>query len=284
MESLPLHIRRAVRRYEPVKTDGLTLWPVRVAEYEEFMIAQPAVDAVQQSFPAKWMAVPLLQAFFSMELEARQAGEPPVGLFYRACLFLALAMRLGEGQEAEARVERFTPMVDPERPDKLVCLRWTGEDGEEGQITPVQFQRLRPILAAQNGIELASETANPELLAADRDLKEMGGPNLKMSLDDLVGAMAALSGQDEGDVEDWPIRKMNSRRRVYDRVLGYLICGIGEAGGAKFKHGNPYPSPYFDRDEGLGTLKPLEGFAGGQGVSAVRNGILAAETPQQEKE
>lgn len=43
------------------------------------------------------------------------------------------------------------------------------------------------------------------------------------------------------------MRKLNSRREAVNRVLNFLICGIGESQGTKWKGGNPYPSPFFDR-------------------------------------
>ena len=50
-------IKRACRRYEDVKVDGLTLYPILVEEMETFEIARPGIDIVQQSLPvAPWNA------------------------------------------------------------------------------------------------------------------------------------------------------------------------------------------------------------------------------------
>ena len=38
MNELPLSILRSVRTYEPIITDGLTLYPVLVEEYDSFLI------------------------------------------------------------------------------------------------------------------------------------------------------------------------------------------------------------------------------------------------------
>lgn len=36
VEELSFSVKRSVRRYEAVETDGLTLYPIRVSEYESF--------------------------------------------------------------------------------------------------------------------------------------------------------------------------------------------------------------------------------------------------------
>lgn len=53
---------------------------------------------------------------------------------------------------------------------RLKAVEFTVDGEETHRVTPVQFQRLREIAAAQNGIELASPEANPELIEAQREL------------------------------------------------------------------------------------------------------------------
>ncbi|MFR5026480.1 MAG: hypothetical protein ACLTC3_10085 [Evtepia gabavorous] len=71
-------IRRAIRRDEPVVVDGITLYPIRVAEYEEFLTARPAIEVMQRTFPVRLLSVPLLQALYTMDLEAVEAGQAPL--------------------------------------------------------------------------------------------------------------------------------------------------------------------------------------------------------------
>lgn len=278
MSKLPLHIQKAVRTYQPIETEGLTFWPILVREYHEFLTAKPAIEIMQQALPVRWLSMPLLSALYGMDFEAFQKGEPRVGLFSRCLLFLALSLRLGKGSEVAERTKLFTIIVDGEDPSQLKALRFTGDDGEEKEITPIMFQRLRPILAIQNGIELASEDANPDLVEAERDLAEMNGPELDVSLDSLFSTVAAMAGIDEAEIDDWPILKLNRRQKAYSRVLNYVICGIGEAQGTKWKGGNPYPSPFYDkvRGDSAGAVR-LEQFAGGAGVRAVQN--AGVQTP-----
>ena len=110
---LSRNIKRAADRYEPVETAGLTLWPIRVCEQEEFERARPAIDAIQQALPVRYAVMPLLTAYWVMDLESMERGEEPVGLFNRALAFLALALRLGEGRSLSDRIRLFHVKLSP---------------------------------------------------------------------------------------------------------------------------------------------------------------------------
>ena len=58
---LSRNIKRAADRYEPVETAGLTLWPIRVCEQEDFERARPAIDVIQQALPVRYAVMPLLK-------------------------------------------------------------------------------------------------------------------------------------------------------------------------------------------------------------------------------
>lgn len=268
---IPLAHKRAVSRYESIKTEGLTLYPIRVSEYEEFLTARPAIEVVIQSLPVRLISLPLLEAVFRIDYEKMSAGEPMTGLFYRTLLFLALSLRLGEGEKSEDRVRMFRPVVDPSDNMKLKAL-YFDIDGEEKKITPVMYHRLRPILAAQNGVELVGENANPDLLEAERDIAAQNGPQLEVSVEGLISSVAALSNIDEGEIYDWPILKLQNRQKALKRALDYVICGVGETQGTKWKGGNPYPHPFYDKvKEDSASLMSLENFAGGRGLEAIKN-------------
>lgn len=263
---------RAIRVYEPVKTEGLTLYPILMQEYESFLRGKAAISFLARSLPLEYLSQPLLSAFYRMDMTAMRQGEEPSGMFYRSLLFLALSLRLGEGKGEEERIKLFRVAVDRERSDKLLAVEAETEEGETIRITPVMFQRLRPILAAQNGIELLSEDTNPDLLEAERDIAQQRGPKLDYRVDSLISTVAALSGRDERELEDWPILKFQRRQEALERVLNFLICGVGETQGTKWKKGNPYPSPFFDRlREDSAALVSLESYAGGAGLQAVQN-------------
>lgn len=271
MSELPVHIQRAVRKYEPVVTDGLTLYPVLVREYEEFLIARPALEVLHQSLPVALMRMPLLSALYRMDYDAAMSGEQPTGLFSRALLGLALSLRLGEGLETKERLEQFHLAVERDSPGTLAHISFA-IGGEDFEIKPEQYGTMRKIIAAQNGVKLESDHADPELVKAEKDLAELNGTNLDASIDDLISAIAALTGADEGDIEKWPILKLQRRQTSFQRLLDYVICGFGQVNGTTWKGGNPHPSPFFNRtSEGFGAHMALGDFAGGAGERAVAN-------------
>lgn len=271
MNDLPRHIQRCIDRYEPVETDGLTLYPVRVEEYEDFLLARPALDFLQQSLPVALMSVPILQAFYAMDIESVQDSQSPTGLLGSSLLLLALALRIGEEEEPEKRIRRFQIIPHPDDPKRLKYLYFTVDGEEIHTVTPASFQRLRPVLAAQNGVEILPDDTNPELLQAERDVLMKHSMNLDTSMESLVSGVAALSGVEEAEVYTWPILKLQNRQSALRRVLDYVVCGIGEASGTTWKNGNPCPHPFFDRvkEGSLGTIG-LDTYLGGAGARAVR--------------
>lgn len=273
MEQLPLHIQRAIRRYKPIETEGLTLYPIRVDEYDAFLAARPALEALQQSFPVRLMSVPILAAMYRMDFEAVVLeGKPGSGLFSSAVLGLVLALRLGEGLDLERRMKMVLPKADPKDPAKLLALEWL-ENGEElCRITPVQYQRLRPILAAQNGVKLWSDEANPDLVQAENDLGESAALCLDATIEDKVCSVAALTGTEEADIYGWPLLRLEHRADALKRAMDYIVCGMGEASGAKWKNGNPAPHPFYARKRaGSSAVVSLDHFAGGAGARAAAN-------------
>jgi len=237
MQDLSPKMAKAVRRFEPIETEGLTLYPICVKDINEFTTARPAIEFMQQSLPVA----------------------------------LLLALRAGEGLTAEKRMELVELEPNESNPMRLKSvLIFVG--GEVKRITPMQFQRLRPILAAQNGIELVSENANPELIQAERDLAEMNSPKLIYDVKALKATIATVSGADESDMEDWPILKLMCRRDAVQRLVGFITCSFAESQGGKWKHGNPHPSPLYDREiDYCGGLIDMSTFAGGAGMRAVQN-------------
>lgn len=271
MQDLSPEMAKAVRRFEPIETEGLTLYPICVKDIDKFTVARPAIEFMQQSLPVALLSKPLLQAYYTLELDAAANGQPGGGLFYKSILFLLLALRAGDGLPDEQRMELVNFELKENDPTRLKSVL-IFVNGEVKRITPMQFQRLRPILAAQNGIELLSENANPELVQAERDLAEMNAPKLQYRAETLKATVASFSGADESEMEDWPILKLLLRRDAVQRLVGYIVCSVAEAQGAKWKHGNPYPSPLYDREiDYCGGLIDMSTFAGGAGMRAVQN-------------
>lgn len=270
MSELPYAIQKAVNKYKSIEVDGMTFYPILVDEYEAFLAARPGIEVMQQALPTRLVSLPLLSALYMVDYDAASEGNEPSGLFQRALLFLALSLRLGEGQDMNERLKRFRLIVDKDNPSKLKAVRFTVGD-ETFDLSPVQFARLRPILAAQNGVELEADDANPELVQAERDIQSQNAPELDMRLEDLISAVALLSGADEAEVYDWPILKLDRRKDAASRLINYVTCSINEGAGCKWKGGNPVPSLWFNRTKKSSALVALSDFANGAGQKAVSN-------------
>ena len=272
MSEIPTKYLRQIRRYEPVETEGLTFYPILVEEYEEYLTAKAATEFMHQRLPRVFLNMPLLQASFALDNQSVADEQLPTGLMVRAVLFLALSLRLGQGLPVEKRIALFRPRVDAN--GRLKALLFSPDGEEICEITPAKFQRLRPILAAQNGLEIPPDDANPALVDAEKEIAAKKAPELDLNLESLISTVAALSGADEKEMYDWPIAKLQSRQRALHRALDYLICGVGEAQGTKWKKGNPVPNPFFDRKkEGSAAKVALSEFASGAALDAVREGI-----------
>lgn len=273
--NLSFEINKSIRKYEPIEIDGLTLYPITVEYYEEFMWARRALDFLQQSLPISLMSVPLLEAYYRMDIEAVEEGNQGTGLFTGALILLGLALRLVPHGTIEQILNSFSIVADRNDPTRLKCLRFKINGEEDQQITPVQFADLRPILAAQNGVELESPDANPELIESERDLAMKNAPNLDMSVDAMVSAAALLTGTDESEINDWEILKLENRLSSARKMMDYMICGIGQAQGTSWKGGNPNPHPWFEKTRDKdGGLIAIEKFANGQGLQAIQNETL----------
>ena len=272
MSDIPTKYLRQIRRYEPVEAEGLTLYPILVEEYEEYLLARSAIEFMQQALPLSMINMPILQAYYLLDSQSISDEKIPTGLMARAVLFLALALRLGKGLPVEKRISLFRPRVKAD--GKLKSIMFSPDGEEICEITPAMFQRLRPILAEQNGLTIPEEDANPELVEAEEELAKKKAPELELKPESLISSVAALSGADESEIYDWPIAKLQSRQRALHRAIDYIICGIGESQGTKWKKGNPCPHPFFDRKkEGSAAKVALTEFAGGAALNAVNEGI-----------
>ena len=279
--NLSFEIQKSIRKYEPIEIDGLTLYPITVDRYEEFLFARRSLDFLQQSLPVNLISVPLLDAYYRMDIQAVENGEPGSGLFTAALMLLGLALRLTPEGDAEQILNSFQIIADRNDPSRLKCLRFMVNGEEIHQITPIQFTKLRPILAAQNGVELESTDANPDLIEADHDLAVKNAPDLEMSVEAMVHAAALLTGKEEDEIMDWAILKLENRLSSAKKFFDYVICGIGAAQGTSWSGGNPSPHPWFERKKNKdGGLIAVEKFANGQGLQAIRNAEMQSNNSQ----
>ena len=145
-------------------------------------------------------------------------------------------------------------------------LRFTDRNGEEREITPAQYPKIRQIIAAQNGVKIESDKANPDIVRAAKLKASVSDIQLDANIEDWISAVASLSGSSEAEIDKWPILKFQRRSDSFRRIIDYLICGIGECSGmVSWPKGNPHPHPFFDKlTEGNGILSELGGTADGK--------------------
>lgn len=273
-DRLPLQIQKAVRRYRPIQAAGLTLYPIKVKDLDQFQLAKPALEALQQSFPVRLMSMPILQAFYRLDHEAAVEGRELTGLFSSALLGLALALRIGEGLDLGERLRQFTIVPEPDDHSRLKFVAALLNGEEMVKITPAQYGKLRKLIAVQNGVEIYGDDANPELVEAERIMRSQG-QQLRGSVEDEI-RFVSLLGYDEDAIDDWAILKLHDKANAMRRVLDYVVCAINEGAGCTWKGGNPAPHPWMEKPEqGTIALTELSAFAKG----AAANAALQEQAP-----
>ena len=273
MKELPISIQERIDRYQPVRVGEFTLYPVTVEKARLFSIARPALEFAQQSLPVALLSVPLLDAFYKMELQSAAETGAITGLLPAAILALILSLRLVDGNDPEELLKRALIVPDGADRNSLKAICFLDEINEIfSSVTPRQFQRMRPIIAAQNGVEMPSETANPEILEMERLMMTQETSGLDPKLYDKIIFAAQGCGVSEEEIYDWPLLKLERNAAVLVRKTDYLAVQLAAMSGmVKFKDGNPVPSPYFARRKtGLSSMRSLDS-AGNGADAAVRS-------------
>lgn len=269
MNELPAKYMKLINRYKPVEVEGFTLYPVTGEHYEEYLIMAEAVGYMQQRLPIDLMSMPILSAFFRMDLQKVMDGEQPTGLYTGILISLILAMRLaGKDEDLTEVCGRFQAVTKPDDPMTLKALLYETEE-QAFSITPAQYNSMRKIIAAQNGIEIRDVLENPELVDAEADLAEKGAMKLEPKVTDYIDAAVVLTGLDEDTIYQWPVLKLNRILEMHRRIIDYQVCGIAEGSGASWKGGNPVPHPFFAKKRESNALVGIDEWANGAGRQAM---------------
>lgn len=274
-----LHIRRG----EPIRECGVDLYPITMDHYEDFIQCKDALCLRLSSLPVRYVSLDYLSAVFALELDALSEGNEPSmatgGLFFRLMRLFGLSLRI------EMTAEKLNECIFYRASEGNISIEYmeltqTGADGNPNtvRITPFQFSSiLRPLIAAQNQIELPDESENAELVDAYQKKKQIQdrGVALKTDLDDLVSSVAYHSGVSDAEIMDWNVRDFENRRRAIERDKRYMLYAQAEMSGmVTFKNGNPYPSWCFDAlDDTLGTMEYAELAKTLSGAAAPGSGI-----------
>lgn len=258
--------RLRIRRGEPIRECGLDLYPITMDHYEDFIRCKDALVMRLSSLPVRYVSYDYLSAIFALEMDApvKDGQSATGGLFYRLMQLLGLSLRI-EMTEERLNKSIFYRVSNGDVSIDSMEFTQTDADGNPNtaRITPFQFSSvLRPLIAAQNQIELPDESENAELVEAYEKKREIlhKGVALKTDLDDLVSSVALHSGVSDAEIMNWNVRDFENRRRAIERDKRYMLYAQAEMSGmVTFKNGNPYPSWCFDAaDDTLGTMEYAE--------------------------
>lgn len=268
---IPYSIKTKIDRYEPVTVENITLYPITVNDYDAFQFAAESLEFPMQSLPVTLLSKPAIQAFYDLDRNT-QSEEENKKLFIKSILLFALALRLAPGKEVGEILKNFGVSFSDDQKANIKNLVFRNEEGDMFFITPVQFSRFREIIAAQNGVEIPSENANPELLEAEKDIAEAKAGELEGNLSTMVTALAIFCHEKEEEIYEWPMLKFKNRLKECHQLLDYVICGVSEMQGTKWKGGNPVPHPWFTKQKnGSSALISMNDFASGNGAKAIQN-------------
>lgn len=250
----------AVKKGTPIPWNGLTLFPIQVKDMDLFLAAQLGLTASQQTLPGKYVVMRYLEALYALDYDVRISGGTGGGLFQCVLLFLKLSLRLEVIKGADGL--EYLPIqyrTEWDNPRKLVALEVQQGDAK-AQITPQDFNQLREILAAQNGVELPDETLNPELVQAEKDLAGKGSFNLKVDSESLLYSVSVKTNTPVKEILEWTVREFYLMEKAIDRTTGHILAALTEASGSRYKNGNPYPSWKYDKEKQTGAVIPLASF------------------------
>lgn len=271
----------AVRKSLPIEKGGLTLYPITMADYDDYVICKDALTILQASLPAKYLGFDYMSALFAMAMDEAQgtldfsngsaASSPGLKLaFQRVLRLLQLSLRVSEKEIADIASDIvYTKNEFDELSIDHIVIH---QNGKDVNLTPSVFsQVIRPLIAFQNAIELPDETANPDLINESKKYKkDADGVKLKPDVDDLIASVAYLSHVSAAEILTWTVREFEYRARAIERDKRYMLCAQAETSGlASFEKGNPAPSWFYDADiDSLGTtsLSELGKKLGGAGV------------------
>lgn len=222
----------------------LTVFPITMRHYEEFMECRVSISLMQKRFPVELMQMPYLRMLCVI-------SDAENRLLEKLSMLLSLALQVSE--------DSFYLSFSEQGKVTLTVM----QDGAAIEtISELRFSALRRLIAAQNGIRLPNEQANLEILESEEDLARMKNADLEESFQSLLFSVATYSGLSISQLIDMTIFEFQERVSAISRIENYKIYTAAEMGGiVTFKQGNPFPSWCFDRKEnGLHGTIPLKQF------------------------
>ena len=260
---LSTETRNKILRGEPIEIIGLPLYPLKMEHYLEWQSLKEVLLLRQARLPIDYISMPFLAALYAMDFDTQKAVGTAAGFMSKICYLLLLALRLPITAK-----NVFSIRVDAQDKRKLLAINV--QFGETlVDITPSLFNKMRPVLAEQNGEKLPDEADNLDLIDTEIVLAASNGPALEQDFNTLFASVAYQLGLRAHELLDWTIYEFSAARAAIERDKMFTICALAEkAGGAKFTKGNPYPSWCLDKKrEGTAALESMGSFMSRMGSS-----------------
>ena len=240
--------KTAILRYEPIEWNGLVFHPITMENYDKWQAIKPVLTLRQGTLPAVYACMTFLQCVWALDYDARMSNGGSEGLWNALGMALFLSLRLSDTDKIQA-------VGSAEDSKTLTSIRIV-KDEQEHDITPMEFNTVRKLIADQNGAELPDEADNPDLIEAAEDMQGSNGFQLNCDVGDFMTSVASSKGIRRKDLFFWPIKEFEDEVRAIKRRYGFFLAYIAESQGAKFTKGNPYPTWIFDKakDEFAGLI------------------------------
>jgi len=250
-------VKRAVMKGQPTELNGLRFYGLTMEQYEEWQSDKSVLLARQSTLPVFCLTMPFIDALFALDIASLEENHVLAGTMSRILHVLGMALRMPEDSVRTKQIALVTHKME------LKGFTVTREDGMPQFIPKEIFPQIRQIIAWQQGEDVPDESLNDELLEDEKWIAQRNAGNLEFSFDSLMASVALNLHKSIGDTYGMSILEFETMRQAIDREKKYLICGIAENSGTKWKGGNPYPSWCYDRKKAeSGTLTHVSKFEG----------------------
>ena len=241
-----------IRRGLPIEECGLIFYPIRMADYEEFLDCKCALAIRLTSLAEtniEYLSMPFISALWAVDLDMLATTGKTIGVFERVIRLLYLSLRLeDDSQKVFSHI-----FCETNNPRKLSYIEVMNNDDKLIKISPLDFSlKIRQLIADQNGIVLPDESLTIDLVKEEESIIQDKKIPLKIDINSLISSVAYSSRLRDKDMDEWTVKEFEQRRSSIERDKYFTLYSQAEMSGmVKFDKGNPYPSWCFDKDIGL---------------------------------
>lgn len=250
-------VKHATLKGEPIEFNGLMLHALTMDHYEEWQNDKSVLLVRQSTLPVFCLTMPFIDALFALDLASMKETGKLAGTMNTILHVLTLALRMPEESVRNQQIGLVTHEME------LKGFFVADQFGERKFIPKELFPQIRQILAWQQGEDVPDESMNDELLEDEKWIAQRNAGNIDFDFDSMMASVALNASMRMKEAYEMSILEFEMLRRAIDRDKKYMICGIAENNGTKWKGGNPYPSWCFDRKKAeSGTLTHVSKFEG----------------------